>query len=222
MYQLLYPILSLVIMVTLLYFLSRYCIDSIYLTLKRIIKNDSLVYIIISLIFFPGTVLHELSHALMAKILFLKVLQIKLFPEWKNKTIKLGMVTYIKRDRLSSIIVGIAPLLGGICLLAWIATMKIFPNHDWRITLILGYLIFVVSSTMFSSKQDLVDAGFAIPFIIAALIGFYWIYTNTDLSTFKFIIPTISYYLMKIDEMLFITVGCQIIASLLLLLFRSL
>lgn len=163
------PIIFFTTAIIAVYFLSRKTINELYLVLKKILRSNNLVYLCISIIFFPGTFLHELSHALMARLLFLKVTEIKLTPEWKGNGIVLGRVTYIKGDFIRSIIVGIAPVVGGIAIFLWLSLANIFPQDNMTINVLLIYILFVVSSTMFSSKQDLVDVGYIIP--VTAVIG---------------------------------------------------
>ena len=64
-----------------------------------------------ALLYFPGTAVHEMSHLVMAMILNLKVRDISLLPKIRGNTIKLGTVTYEKKDVVRGLIVGIAPFL---------------------------------------------------------------------------------------------------------------
>lgn len=155
-----------------LYFFSKKTLNELYFFLKKILRKNSIVYMAIACIFFPGTLAHELSHALMARILLLKVTEITLIPEWKNNSIRLGRVTYIRGGIIRSIIVGVAPVIGGAILLLWMAIANIFPQTNVLLNALLLYIIFVVTSTMFSSKQDLIDVGYLIPFVVigAAII----------------------------------------------------
>lgn len=168
-----------------LFFLSRKTLNELYYFLKRILKKNSVVYLAISIIFFPGTLLHELSHAIMARLLLLKVTEIKLIPEWKNNNIQLGRVTYVKGDFIRSIIIGIAPVIGGIALLFGVAVSHFFPNPNISLNILLIYIIFVISSTMFSSKQDLVDIGYIIPIVIGvgAILFFF------KINIFEYFMP---------------------------------
>lgn len=163
------PIIFFIALIIAVYFLARKTLNELYFCLKKIFKNNTIVYLLISILFFPGTLLHELSHAIMARLLFLKVTEIKLTPEWKGNSIRLGRVTYVKGDFIRSILIGVAPVFGGTALFLWIAIAKIFPHPNMAINALLIYILFVISSTMFSSKQDLVDVGYLIP--VLAVIG---------------------------------------------------
>jgi hypothetical protein len=124
----------------------------------------------------------------MAILLLLKVRSISFFPEFNGNSIKLGHVTYEKKDGFRSLLVGIAPLIGGTITLYLFFYFKMFPQRDFLLTIGGIYLIFVISSTMFSSKQDLKDILYCIPIILIGaglLYVFYpYIHTITDLPIF--------------------------------------
>lgn len=211
--------------ILILYFLSRKTLNELYFLLKKILRKNSLVYLAISVLFFPGTVLHELSHAFMARLLLLKVTEIKLTPEWKNNSIQLGRVTYLKGDFMRSIIVGVAPVFGGIALLFGIAIINIFPHPNIGINILLIYIIFVISSTMFSSKQDLVDIGYLIPIvvIIGAILFFFKINVLNYLKPITKTESGIVLYglLYKLNLMMSITIAIHVVMILSLKIIRS-
>jgi len=126
--------------------------------------------------------MHELAHFLFAVILFLRVYEVKIIPEWEGNSIKLGHVLYGKKDIFRGIMVGIAPFFAGLGFFFFLSTTKIFPNSNLYLTILLGYLIFVVSTTMFSSKQDLIDIGYLIP--IGLLIAVFCYIFNINLMAF--------------------------------------
>jgi hypothetical protein len=138
--------------------------------LQRVFKNTWLVNSCIALIYFPGTVVHELSHFIAAIVAFLKVRDLHVLPEWDHKSIKLGHVTYEKADPIRGILVGISPLFGATLLFWALYQFEVFPHESIVISIAVGYLVFSVSSTMFSSKQDLVDLVAALGFFFALSI----------------------------------------------------
>jgi len=159
-------ILLLLSQLVFLFFLSRIVTKKLFFFLRRIIHKESLVFSLVSLIYLPGTIIHEFGHFIMAMVLFLRVTSISIFPEWKGNYIKLGSVVYEKRDYLRSIIVGIAPLFSGLFFFFFIAYFNFWPANNFLVNAFLLYLMFTVSSTMFSSKQDLKDLIFIIPFAV--------------------------------------------------------
>ncbi|OGK34585.1 hypothetical protein A3A93_02960 [Candidatus Roizmanbacteria bacterium RIFCSPLOWO2_01_FULL_38_12] len=162
----------LVIELSLLFYISRQSINSLYFSLRSIVQNDKVVYSIIAFLFFPGTIIHELSHFLIAILLLHKVRAIHIFPVFEKNHIRLGRVIYEKKDALRSILVGIAPVIVGIMIFWWISTLDIFFIQNlWLKTLII-YLIFIVSTTMFLSKADLIDFGYVLPIGVVLVVGF--------------------------------------------------
>jgi hypothetical protein len=147
----------LTLLLIILFFISQVTIRELFHVLHSVVKKRGVVYGLISLFFFPGTVLHELSHFLMATVLMLRVREVSVLPEWEGDNIKLG--------KLRGIIVGVAPLIAGLLfflvLASWYPLLKGNVMHA-----AMFYGIFVVSSTMFSSKQDLNGLVFIIPFAI--------------------------------------------------------
>lgn len=150
----------------LLFFLVQRSITAIYTALLRVTRSQSASNIGLALLFFPGTVLHELAHFFAAIALFLKVREIHLLPEWDHQSIKLGHVTYVRADVFRGMLVGIAPLFAGLLFFWGLYSWNVLPPSSIGLGILLGYIIFTVSSTMFSSKQDLVDLVYVLPFLI--------------------------------------------------------
>jgi hypothetical protein len=157
----------------LLYFLTRVSITQLFIFLRRITKNVGFVNSVIAFIFFPGTVLHEFAHFIVAVVLLLKVRKVSLFPEWQHHYIKLGSVTYEKADFIRGILVGIAPIFAGIAFFWMIAFFQVFSTNNIGINILMGYIIFTISSTMFSSKQDLVDLVYVLPLLIIIALAIF-------------------------------------------------
>ena len=73
------------------------------------------------IIFLPGTLVHELSHWLMAKLLAVRTGRIELWPRaQKNGAVWLGSVQIARTDPVRASLVGLAPLLSGSLLAALI------------------------------------------------------------------------------------------------------
>ncbi len=157
---------------TALYFISRSTIQSLFLVLARI-TNGTMAASIIAIIFYIGTVIHELSHFIAALLLLLPIHKLSLLPSYEGRNLRLGYVMYEKKDVIRGILVGIAPIITGILLLWWLYTIHFFEFTTYTIQFIKAYIIFVLSSTMFSSKQDLIDIWYVLPiFIIIGIISY--------------------------------------------------
>ncbi|KKP86402.1 MAG: hypothetical protein UR89_C0024G0011 [Candidatus Roizmanbacteria bacterium GW2011_GWA2_35_8] len=172
----------LVLELVFIYFISRLVLKEIFLLLNKFTKRNNLIYSIVSLIYLPGTLAHEISHFITALVLMLPVKKISIFPIFEKNEIKLGSVEYVNRDFLRGIIVGISPVIFGMLSISLIFYYNIFPTDNFFLNLLLSYLIFSISSNMFSSKRDLNDLFLAIPVFIAILLIFYLLGMKIDLS----------------------------------------
>ena len=168
-------IISFFLQIVLIYFLSRRTVNKLFLFLRIFAEDDQVVFSLVSILFFPGTVFHELSHFLAATALFLRVRSLNIFPHWEGKEIRLGSVLYEKRDFVRGVLVGISPIIAGLLFFYFVAAFKLFPAKNIILNIVFLYLIFTVSSMMFSSKRDLVDLIYIFPFLII-LYGFYYIF----------------------------------------------
>lgn len=206
---------------TCLFFISKHTTNELFYFFRTFIKNEKIVFFLVSLLFFPGTILHELSHLLAAGILMMRVHSIKIFPERQGNQIKLGSVLYEKKDFVRGILVGIAPFFAGILFFWIMSSFSLFPNKILWLNPILIYFFFTVSSTMFSSKKDLVDILFIIPLIV--IIGGFiyifdirldWIFLNKNLHA------SLSNFLNSVNLYLFLSLVIHAVIVLILKTFR--
>lgn len=187
-----------IVFVIILYFLSRQTLNEIFYFLHLFIRNKKIIFLLISIFFFPGTVIHELSHFFLAMILFLPVVGLDIFPKFEGQSIKLGSVHYIKKDFLRGFIVGIAPFFGAM-LFFWL--ISYLPTNIFSY-----YLIYVVSSTMFSSKKDLEDLMYLIPLILITAGIFYIFNISPTLFLDQLITnKTLIKFINTINQYLFIS-----------------
>lgn len=163
-----------------LFFVSRVTITHLFKVLRLVFRHDKIVYSFIAFIFFPGTVIHELSHFIVAILLFLKVRDIHVFPQWEGQQLKLGRVYYEKKDVVRSIIVGIAPIIVGLLLFWWLFSLQLFQSSNIILKIIVSWFIFILSTTMFSSRQDLIDIIYLVP-VAVIIAGIIYIF-QLDLS----------------------------------------
>lgn len=199
----LYPFFIFVLLIAVLFFISKASIQVLFEVLRRFFSSQRIVFSIISFIFFPGTILHELSHALVAMVLLLKVREIHIFPEWEDDHIKLGKVLYEKKDFFRGILVGIAPIIVGLIFFLILSLWNIQFKDNILFNIGFFYIIFVVSTTMFSSRQDMKDLVYILPLVIILIgiiyvfdISLSWIWENQFVSTNGAdIINRINYYL---------------------------
>ena len=129
-----------------------------------------------SLIFFPGVLLHESSHWIMARLLGVRTGRFSLLPRsLPDGRLQLGYVETASTDLLREALIGLAPLLAGGAFVAYAGINRLGLPSVWeQITLgseiswlsALGrlptlpdfwlwfYLTFTISATMLPSRSD--------------------------------------------------------------------
>ncbi|MEM4720396.1 MAG: hypothetical protein QXZ30_03075 [Candidatus Bilamarchaeaceae archaeon] len=132
--------------------------------------------ILLSILFFPGTLIHELSHFIMAQILLVKTGEINLIPRFDGRKVTMGSVTVIGADPFRRILIGVAPFLTGISLilaLLFLTQKYHLLNTPWII--VISYSVFEISNSMFSSKKDL-EGMMIFIFLISIIVSIYIIF----------------------------------------------
>ena len=133
---------------------------------------------LLSFVFLPGIIIHELSHLLAAAILFVPVGDMEFTPQKSDNGVKLGSIEIAKTDPIRRSLIGFAPVFVGLMLVVgsvylFSSNLSFFQNKDLYIyvivILILVYLLFAVSNTMFSSSRDMEGA---VEILITLLIIF--------------------------------------------------
>lgn len=90
--------------------------------------NDSGSFFLFSLLFFPGTVAHELSHFIAARFLDVRVHRMSLVPsKQRNGAMTLGFVDVDRTDTLREALIGLAPLITGTVLILLLAPASLAP-----------------------------------------------------------------------------------------------
>jgi ABC-type antimicrobial peptide transport system permease subunit len=127
-----------------------------------------------SVIFLPGTIIHELSHWIVAEVLQVKTGEITILPSDspEEDTQRLGSVATQKTDPFRGFLIGLAPFLSGITILVILGRLisdgwGIYPW--WQLALIV-YGIIVVGNSMMISRADRQSWPFIVLFF--AVIGF--------------------------------------------------
>lgn len=170
-------------------------IQAIFLLLTR---RGEIALALFSLLFFPGVLLHELSHFLMALLLGVRTGRFSLWPQpLPDGRLRLGYVETQSTDVVRDALIGTAPLIVGSAFVVYAGLSQLglpllwefWQEGGWRaffqslITLperpdfwLWFYLTFTVSSTMLPSRSDRrawlpvgIFVGFVI--ILAILVG---------------------------------------------------
>jgi hypothetical protein len=146
------------------------------LILFSLTRNPNLALGLFSLIFLPGILMHELSHLMMAKLLGVRTGNFSITPRTlSDGRLQLGYVETERSDPFRDSLIGLAPMITGGLVVAYIAIVKLnFSGlwdflQSWELSPlwqeflslsmlpdfpIWFYLALVVSSTMLPSSSD--------------------------------------------------------------------
>ncbi|MEK7577444.1 MAG: hypothetical protein AAB492_02375 [Patescibacteria group bacterium] len=163
-------ILLLVFELIVLWFITRRLTQNLYVALFLLIRSRPIAIAIISFFFFPGTIIHELSHLFTAEILGVHTSGLTLTPEGlEESNVRTGSVLIAKTDPIRRAVIGVAPVFVGLGALFTISyLLPQFAFSYW--VLGIGYwVLFAVSNTMFSSPEDM--EGFPAVAITLSLIA---------------------------------------------------
>lgn len=168
-----------------IYFLTHSLLNESFRLFKKLFRSNRFIIWFIALLYFPGTIVHEISHYFFALLLAMHPEEVSIFPHIEKNHIRLGHVLYRRHpsDVVRPIIIGIAPFFGAMSILWIIESFHLFPGGIWWQTMVFGYLILAITANMFSSKQDLVDLIYIVPLflLIGALIYLFGIQINIQL-----------------------------------------
>ena len=157
-----------------------------------ITRRVEIALVMFSLLFFPGVLLHELSHYLMARLLRVRTGRFSLIPRrMGDGRLQMGFVETAQTDILRDALIGSAPLITGGVFVAYVGVMRLELLSLWnalvqgnlltaadRIAVIYAlpdfwmwfYLIVAVSSSMLPSPSDR-RAWLPLVLVIALVIG---------------------------------------------------
>ncbi len=176
-------IVFLLLSLFLLYFSGRSLLFQLTHLVHRTGGSRRFLIVLWSLIFLPGTIIHELSHFFLAILVGARTGKIEIFPEFLDMDdegggVALGSVQTQKLNILQGVLVGLAPFFVGLGLLVWLGALiqqsYFIPNYTALI--LQSYLFFTISNSFFPSHSDLVHVIPAaittvIVIIIAWLVG---------------------------------------------------
>jgi hypothetical protein len=170
-----YGLMWLLIILGPLFWVQRRLHREIQTVLLLITRHQAISLALFSLLFFPGVLLHELSHYVTARLLGVRTGRFSLLPApLPDGRLRLGFVETASVDFIRDALIGAAPLLtGGLfvayagiqrlkLLLLWDSLVYVSLPFKDGITTITGqpdfwlwfYLAFTVSSMMLPSASD--------------------------------------------------------------------
>lgn len=126
-----------------------------------------------TILFLPGTIIHELSHWLIAEILRVRTGEITIFPDdEEGRERKLGSVATERSDPFRAFLIGLAPFISGILILIILGRLLADGWGVylwWQLTLLI-YGIIVIGNSMMISRADRKSWPFI--FIFLTIVGF--------------------------------------------------
>lgn len=171
-YLVLLPILLFTI-----FLISKAFVKNLYLLFYLIFRSKFWAIQLTTLILLPGTIVHELSHLVVAEILRVPTGEISFVPKIEDEKIKAGSLKIAQVDPFRRTLVGLAPLLAGLTIISLISKFYFINRPPSAISytlLALCYLLFAISNTMFSSKKDL-EAAILPAIILFMIIGAFYL-----------------------------------------------
>lgn len=154
-----------------LYILSRRLSQNLFISIFLLTKSRPVAISFLSLLFFPGTVIHELAHLFTAEVLGVRTSGLTLVPEsLEQKDVRTGSVSIAQSDPVRRALIGIAPVFAGLGILGalmyfipgiWSQVQLdmtngiLFTSYSVYILMLMIYALFAVSNTMFSSSEDM-------------------------------------------------------------------
>ncbi len=208
----------------LLFFLSSQIIKLISTFFLRITQSQKATIYLLSFLFFPGVVVHELAHFFVASILFVPTGDIEFVPKIQGDRVKLGSVAIAKTDPFRRMLIGVAPVLVGLFLtcslivyfIPTISFNTFLRMPIWALVALL-YAVFQISNTMFSSKKDL-EGSIEFLLLLAALIVISYIlgFRLPIAKLEEAIFPALTPLAQKVDVLLCIPLSIDVVLTLLL------
>lgn len=166
-----------------------------------------------SIFFLPGTIIHELSHWLVAEILQVRTGAITIFPDLEDAgdghTQRLGSVATARSDPFRGFLIGLAPFLTGLAILAVLGRLLAMGWGIylwWQLALII-YGIMVIGNSMMISESDRRTWPFIIIFLtfILVVLSLYYpvVFMNKD--------SLLSNVLTPLNQVLGMTAGLNLV-----------
>jgi hypothetical protein len=211
----------------LLFFLSQLITKSLSSIFLKITKSSRATIYLLSFLFLPGVIIHELAHVLAASLLFVRVGNMEFVPVITDDRVKLGGVQIEKTGPFRRALIGLAPVfIGGIILLiSLFYSLSFFPLPfavppvvKWVVEL---YILFEIGNTMFSSKKDLEGTIELLAAVIIILLILFAgsLFAHSDVFTrvltflFSLITPQVSDLFRQMDYLLLIPLGLDILIA---------
>ena len=184
-------IIFLLLSLIFLYFSGQILLRQLTYLVHRVGGSRRFLIVLWSLVFLPGTIIHELSHFFVAILVGARTGKVEIFPEFLDIDndeggVALGSVQTQKLNIIQGVLVGLAPFFVGLGLLVWFGflILQSYSSASYWLLVSQGYLFFTISNSFFPSRSDLVHvvpAAITVGIIgaIAWLIGVQFSFSPT-------------------------------------------
>mgnify|MGYP001571434210 CR=1 FL=1 len=128
--------------------------------------------------FIPGVIIHELAHLISAEVMLVRTggLSFALVPD--EDKIVMGSVGITQTDPVRRAIIGFAPVIVGILLIAFFVFYFLSSDSPisspWNFILVL-FVVFEIGNTMFSSKKDLEGTALLLIVVLVTVAVVYFL-----------------------------------------------
>lgn len=150
----------------LLFVTQRSVIQNLTYLIQRLGGGRKVIVWSWSILFLPGTILHELSHLIVATFVGLRTGKIQVFPEFldhlgpphaSSLNVALGSVQVQKPNPIQGFLVGVAPFFTGTASLIWLVSLMSTSLNSGNLYLLAlqAYLFFAIGNSFFPSLPDL-------------------------------------------------------------------
>ncbi len=209
--QLLVPLLDFIALVIILSTLRQRLVYELSGTSLLLFGNTTPGIVLYSLLVLPGTIIHELSHWIVAEVLGVRTGQISIFPDLETgaSTRRLGSVATAKSDPFRAFLIGIAPFISGLAILAVLGTLLSdgWGVFAWWINALIIYGIMVIGNGMMISESD----RRTWPFIIVFLIIIWIFLSKQTIFDLSFTYDLITTTLKPLNSVLLVTAGLNLV-----------
>src|SRR3989338_4683197 len=207
-----FQLFLLIFLLFIIFLTSKRFINQIYLLFLKVFKNKKAAVWGMAILFLPGTVVHELSHLMMALVLRVPTGPLSIWPAFekeedgKEVKVKVGHIMVAKTSPFKLTLIGVAPMIVGLTIIYFVGFYTRGENFQFTPrVIIMIYILFVTSTSMFSSKQDLKSLLITLPVAILIMAAIYL--SGVKIMIEGNLIDVLRKILVDLNRSLILTVG---------------
>lgn len=211
-------VLVLFLLLIFLFLVSKKISSLIFSFFFLITRNRRFSVGILAFLLLPGTFIHEFSHFIAAILCRVQTGELTIFPTIeKSGEVKAGKLYMAKTDPFRRTFIGLAPMIIGLIMIYFIGKILLPTNLISYVSYLISsqpttynlqpitylgfYLLFIVSTTMFSSKKDLESLIIAAPITFIFITALYFtgiriVFEEPFISKTNQVLANLNYYLL--------------------------